>query len=764
MYLQKPDHRRHVIKDLYTVWLPPIPDRKLIHGHALKREDQIWRRQPLPRFYEERRGEERHRQEIERRMVADGEIKKIQHFDDVLEKYRRQQWHYRIYGYWVMINGIPTYLTPGHWMYLQWTKLDTPENDGYPSFYYPQLDRYYFRQLCWEDPFCLGWIEVGPRGYGKTSELAGIVLDTITKPPHRRHVVIQSKTEEDAEEVIFQEKMVPIFNEYPDFFQPVYAHGTAPKDRMMFRQDSKKGESKDRVLKGEDWELLNTIKCFPAKVKAADGKTAAIAVADEVGKTHPKKEANVFERHNVHVKCVFRNDVKRGLIIDTTTIEEMDQGGAECFEIWSGSNPLERDGNGYTRSKVYKYLVTGMECKVSLADKFGDIPLNAAEEMIDRERAPVLRDPYKLSMIMRKDPKNEEEAFIKDQAQAMFNIFTITENINYLKKLQKEREKNGNGLKHPEPAGRQVRLEWQRDDKGKEIVDGDVVIIDDPQGPFTIFFNPNEYVGKRKILNACPFVMDDAVADKKLWLPVNNDMFRGGGDPIKWVSSSDIRASKLCAYGWKMFDLNLDLGKPEELWESDCFMWQYFHRSEDPDDDFENVIKAIRLFGHSIMPEGNITDLNKHLYARGYHRFIIARRDFDPSILAKKSTKNALGADQAVHSDNEVILSYINEIKRYWKNRGRRNKSLIFAEQCRDFIMKDRTKFDAVVGGGYCLMSLKAELPDFNAQNLGGNPLGYFSTYDISGHSSMAVNVMTDDGDPEENEFNQEYLEKLMRR
>jgi hypothetical protein len=725
MYLKKPGHIKHVVKSLYEVYLPPVPDRELVQGYELKKKDQFWRRQPLPQFYIEQRQEESYIQEQEEKLVMAGELKRIEHYNPTLEAYRREEWRRRLYGHWFMNKGVPTYLTGDHYMYLQWSKLDHPENDGYPIFYMPQLDRFYFRQLCVEDPFSLGYIIIGARGFGKTSEEAACVLSNITRPPHKRFAAIQSKTEDDALEVVFQEKMVNIFNEYPDFFKPVYSHGTNPKRQMLFKRRSLVG--KDQVSKikfGDHFELGNSVRCYSAGVKAVDGKTLSDIISDEIGKT---EEADVYLRHAVHLRCVFRNQRKRGIIRSTSTVEEMEKGGDKCYEIWKESDPTKRGPDGYTQSKIYKYMVTALETQADLADEYGYIDEKVAMEKVMKSRALAMDDPYKLAITIRKEPLSEEEAFIKDQSKCMFNVLMLNTIITDIRNYK---------ITHGRLPGRQGRLEWVND-----VVDGDVEFIDDANGKFTIWYMPDQYLNKtRKILNACRSYYD---SDRriKIWTPVNNDLWRGGCDPIKYVKSIDPRASMLGAYGMMNFLTNLDHGKDISDWTSYAPLWKYHGRSEDPEDDYENIIKAMRFFGSSMMTEGNVDAFAKHLYGRGYHKFMIVRRNFDPSVLSQKGgSKNAMGADQPVHAGVEVIDSYIGVIRKYLKRHGKRLKDLDLALQLLDFDPKKRTKYDLVVAFGHALLSLLADLDDEFEEFQEELYQEYFLQYDISGAKSVPVN------------------------
>lgn len=722
MYLKKPGHTPHIIKDLYTVYLPPVPDKELIQGWELKKGDQFWRRAELPSFYEERREEEEYKQKEEQKLVDAGELKQITHFDTVLERYRKEEWRKRITGHWFMNNGKPVYITGAHYYYLQWCKLDV----GYPTFYMSQVDRFYFRQLCWEDPFCLGYFIVGPRGFGKSVEEASAVLESITRPPHSSHAGIQSKNKEDAE-VFFTQKMVPMFNGLPHFFKPQFNHGTNPVKGFNMSRERDKGKGSKNTKFGEQYELSNTVLHFPAKEKAMDNRTFTNAVQDELGKLNPREEADAVKRIDVVIRCVWRNDRKYGIIRGTSTIEEMKEGGAEAKILWDGSNPLKRDANGFTKSKLYKYLVSGLETKVKYADKHGYIDQNKALIDIINDRDAVRDDPAALASRMRKEPLQENDAFLKEQDDCTFPVLILNKRLNQLDLLP--------------PQGRKGRLEYLT---GK--VDSEVFFKDDPEGNFTIYHMPDEFRGKRKILNHERFEYD---GDKKLYLPCNDDLFTGGLDPINWVKTKDKRASKMAAYGIIRYDPILDGGRSPLEWITHNLLWKYHGRHLNPEDDYEEIIKALRFFGHRINAEGNISVFDKHLYDRGYHRFKIFRRDFDVKTLAGK-TKNELSVDNSVNTTSEVINTYVSHILKYLFIHGHRCPDKELIKQLMDFDPTDTKIFDLVVAFGYALLALDHKInydyipqPETMVQEIET----YFPTYDNSGNYSRPLEKEEEDPD-----------------
>ncbi|MEJ7644298.1 MAG: hypothetical protein WKF87_06865 [Chryseolinea sp.] len=745
MFLKTTGSIRYVVKDHYPVYLPPIPQRQEIIGHELKKSDQFWRRVPLPKFYEERRAEEFHRQQKELELVDEGVLTMVRYFDNVLEAYRREQWQRRIYGVHFMNNGVPTYITGTHYYFLQWCKLDHPENDGYPIFYMPQLERFYFRQLCMEDPFCLGYLIVGPRGGGKTAEEVAAQLENITRPGHTRHAAIQSKSFEDATTVIFQEKMVPIFNSLPDFFRPQFSHGSDPKDSFTFKRSSKRGKDARFVKHGEEFELGNTVICYPPQNKALDGKTISDLINDEIGKLTPIKDTDAYTRNSVNTRTVFRNQQKRGIIRATTTVEEMEQGGEECLEIWEESNPLIRDGNGYTISKLYKYFVSAVETQTDLADKYGVIPHQVAYDKIMNERLPVIDDNFKLSLLMRKNPTTEEEAFLKDQSKCIYDQMILSKRVSELK-IQK-------------PHFRRFTIEWVNG-----VVDGDVELVDYKDGPLTMYYMPDEFWNKsRKLLNNCKAVINDRGA--KMWIPCNNDLFRSATDPVKFIQTDDSRASKMAGHGMLRFIPDLDLGKPDvKDWISHNIMWEYHARHTDPEEDYENIIKLMRYFGHSIMPEANAGEFIKHLHSRGYQKFIIVRKNFDFTVLMTKQSKNTLGKDQAVHSHKEVIESYVKRTAAFIRRHGHRINSIPLLEQLLKFDPKKPTTYDLAVCFGYAILSLEADLDDyFNIQKDADMVSAVIKRYDISGNRSRLLEQRSVPSEEEIGDFEDpNYVKQLM--
>lgn len=733
MYLKKPGYKKVIIKNLYTVWIPPVPEKHKIQGWELKKEDQFWQRKPIPEWYHERRKEEAEIQAEEKKLVESGDLDKVRYFDPQCEEYRREEWRRRVYGHWFMNNGKPVYITGLHYFYLQWCELDV----GYPTFYMSQVKRFYFRQLCWEDPFCLGYFIAGPRGFGKSAEETAAQLENITKAPAKRFAAIQSKNSKDAE-VLFTEKMVPMFNGLPHFFKPEFSHGSNPRGGFNLTRLRVTGKDAKDVQYGPEYELSSTVTHYSAKDKALDNKTLCDTIQDEIGKLEPD-EGDITKRMGFVIKAVYRNDAKVGIIRGTSTIEEMKKGGEKALIIWTGSDPNERDRNGYTTSKLYKYFVSALETKVKFVDKYGYIDEDKARKEVMGDWKAVENDPDEYASRRRKDPLSEDDMFIKDQSETPFPVVIINDTIN---NIQEElRKKNiGREVKTRE-LGRKGNLEYI---SGK--LDTDVMWVDDPNGLFTVYNMPEAYRGTRKVLNNCRFVSD---GDKKLWLPCNDDLFTGGCDPRRWRRTKDKRSSKMAAYGiWRYDPLVDSVDKPLSEWLSQSISWKYHGRSLDPNDDYENIIKALRYFGHRIAPEANVSDFTKHIWDRGYWKYMITRKDFDTKVLAGKS-KNPLSKENAVDNTTEVGEALIKRTIRFLILHGIRIKDLELMEQFRKFDISNPHPYDLVIAFGYAMLAMEHRI-NYNYVHLTdttGEPETYFPVFDASGLQSKPMERFSDDDD-----------------
>jgi hypothetical protein len=680
--------------------LPKQPKLSEISGYSLKKKDQKWSRTTLPENHDERRIAEAKEQEKQRKLVIEGKATHITYFDPVLERFRRQEWRRRLLGHWFMLNGKPIYLTGAHYFYLNWCKPDS----GFPTFYHTQLKRFYFRQYCYEDPKCLGYFVVGQRGWGKSTEEIACMIENLTRPPHGRRGAIQSKNEDEAKRVLFEEKAVIIYNNLPEFFQPESNHGTQPKGRMLWEQ---KGSTKteNRRLLIEDFQLNNSLTPVSSSATALDSGSYADVLNDELGKT---TEVDVDDRMQKNRFSVYRNNKKRGIIRGTTTIEDMDKGGGEnAHKLWKKSDQKNRTPNGMTISGLYQLFIPASETtnKPEFVDDFGFIDQEKAAKFHRDELEARKDDPVEYNSYMRKNPETVEQAFIKDASKCIFNVEIITKRLREIEIMKQKPYIQGN-------------FYWVND------VDGEVDFEEDKLGGRFLVSKLLSKNSTRDCFKPNRISKEVATSGRTIWTPQNDYTFGIGTDPIKYTKSFDPRSSRAGAHGFYKYDNHVDGHRDKKEWESHMLIFEYFNRPEDFDVYAEDMIMAMRYYGCSIHPEGNIDNLYQHLVYRGYENWVTTQDRFtDETISGKKDHIPVKSYDPVIDAMIRRMIVLVNE-------HGHRIPFPNTLKQLLDFEIDRRTKYDLVMSLGYTLLEaekrVEEELPADDIND-------WLDTFDASG-------------------------------
>lgn len=736
MFYRRKGGTKIIVGEGYQCWLPPIPPKEQILFHNLRKEEQYWRREPLPDYYAERSLEEDSIREKEFELVMNGMKKAVTHFDPVLERYRRIQWNRRWYGLWFMNYGEPTYLTNHHWWYLQVCKFDHKWNDGYPAYYEFSRDNFYIRSWCEENPKSLGYMFIGPRGTGKSGEEIACITNNATRF-HNHRVGIQTKHfEDDSKKIMIQGKVVPLFNALPKFFKPEFAHGTNPQETLIFQRPSTKGkESKLREF-GPDFDLNSTIFAAMPGVKALDGETMGEVYESEIGKTDAKQVADVYERHDTNVKCVLRNHRKVGLLRKESTVEEMDKGGDQCFKLWKDSDPQQLDRNGWTISKIHRHLVSALDTDTSLEDyidhmnknwgapcnKYGKVNREIANIKIQNDLDAVKHDLKKMSSRMRKSPRNASEAFIKDQSKSIFNVFALTQRLEEIRNM-------------PKPPYIRGNLYWLKDEGGPVGFKQD-----EHAGRFYWAWFPDEFSGnpepgKWKILNN---VRKEAGWDRMgnrrvMTYPKNDHLFAIGTDPIKFSKTKDPRASKASGHGFRKYNINVDNGRPKAKWQSHNYIFEYIERPQDPETYFNDMGMACHFLGCSILPESNIKSLVQHFVQKGWEKFLMNAGDFPDLMIAGNQD------DPGFSTTAEVIDQYTRRIITFINEHIQRMPFDRTIESWLNFDPSDTRVSDATVSSGFTLVALENKPREQETVEEDIND--WFDVYDNSGTIGRTVDI-----------------------
>jgi len=602
-----------------------------------KKEKQKWKRFELPKDYEKKRKQEEQRQKEE-----------PDHYNPDLEKIRTQHWKYRLCGFWIYINGIPTYIPPSYYMYLQWCPLDI----GYPK--YRDTDRrfFYVWEYCVEDPRCAGLIDIERRRMGKTYKSGSILLDRTSIASHH-HGGIQSKTGQDAKGV-FLKTVVPFFKKYPDFFRPVFdqSKGMSPTTELRFFQTSIKGKRASEIVDAP--ELESWIDWGTAEPFHYDGSKLNTYVMDEFGKT---TESSVADRWDVVRFCLDQDGTWCGKALLTSTIEEMENGGVDAKKLWENSNPADRNENDRTKTGLYRFFLPAFE--TTYFDEYGMPETERAKTFYLNERAGLAKDPRQLSSVIRKAPFSIEEAFRIDGDTCLFDAMKLNDQLDYLSWRENITER-GN-------------FEW---DNGERYTK--VVWKKNPNGRFEMpvgfhFDNPNEV---KKINDQ--------------FIPQNNVRFVCGCDPFKYDRVKDQRRSDCAAFVFQKF-------APGDDTFNDSFVCRYKHRAPTTGMQYDDVIKMCWYFGCQCLFECNIDNWKE--YFRNAHCWsflMILPGESDPGLYAD-------GGGKTHQLICDLTEDYIDKnIKKVLF------KAMI--EDWLLFKLDKTTDFDETMGAGYTLIAARKKL------------------------------------------------------
>ena len=114
--------------------------------------------------------------------------------------YIEEEFDRREEGWWFMNNGVPTYITGAHYMYLQWTTIDV----GHPEYREANRLLYIFWEACKADnrSFGMVYLKIRRSGFSFMSSSECVNTGTLVKDSR---VGILSKTGSDAKKDVYRQ-------------------------------------------------------------------------------------------------------------------------------------------------------------------------------------------------------------------------------------------------------------------------------------------------------------------------------------------------------------------------------------------------------------------------------------------------------------------------------------------------------------------------------------------------------------------------------
>ena len=592
--------------------------------------DQYWQRNGLPKGYNAKRDLEQQKQ------------KNNENYQDPeLAEFRRDAWDKRLNGCWFMNKGVPTYITGMHYFYLEWIYIGgTTNNQGYPDFWETDKKFFYFLQYVIENDKCFGMILLTRRRGGKTAKSVAFLLEATTRMMEANGG-IQSKTEDDAEKIVYRKGVLKAFDKLPDFFRPKYnVNGVARGITLMEKRD-KEAEQGERGLGGViDFRASNDT--------AYDGDKLKRYVGDEIFKT---RNSDVYNRHEIILPTLEDTNTKPyGKALYTSTVEEIEGEIANYMKFWQDSDQNDIDEvTGYTRTKLYRYFIPSDEA-INL-DIYGQCDAEENRRIILAEREQVRNDSEKFTGRIRRRPLSVEEAFRTSSNSSVYDMARLQDRYEEISWRENIYETGDfiwkSGIKDGEVI-------WVPSNKGKWKVVWEYIDVD-------ILKRPNQTKVR----------------------PWNNQRFAIGCDPYSHSRTVDYRNSSGAFYVYKKHD-------PTDPDRSDIFIVEYIARPATSDIFFEDLIKTCFYFGAEALIENNRNNIMDYFTYREYSNFMMQLPN-RPTPGIPGSTKTH--ADIIAHTES-YIYQHIHKV--YFPR---------LIEDWKNFDPFNTTKFDAAMASGYTLIA-----------------------------------------------------------
>lgn len=620
-------------------------------------------------------------------------------------------WHKRLHGEFQLINGVPTYISPTYWFYLNFWEMDI----GLPDFrtdkthFSTDLEFFYFWDLLVvPSPFCYGALEMTSRRAGKTYKLGCVLYEPVSRN-YEWHAALQSKTDLDAEKA-FVKAIVKCWRRLPFFFVPLFSNSTFPKkEGLQFTPKGRKGADADTSGLSDEEELMGTLTYTSSDPMALDGQKLHRAGGDEEGKC---PDFDVYERHNIVKFCLLEKGQIKGKCYRTSTVEEMEKKGGKYFKaMWDDSDrqtnkknkeDIKVNDKGETRSGLWPWFTPSF-CNEKF-DQYGtaivDTPTPAQQEHLKRmgdryyylggkevvnKEIDTQKDPVKKQEIIRKKPRNIREAFRSTTVKCHFNADIINARLDYF------------NYGYPVEQRRIMqfgKFQWKDGIFGGEV---EFVPTSFEDARFHKIVLPNEQSWCNKKLPA---------SQEGKWKPPHTSKFCGSADTFKY-RTKDVKykrdMSKGACHVYAYYDPSIDGGLPDTEWLTDDFVLEYLFRPESPEEYCEDVLMIAIYYGCRIYPENNLDNVAQKFKDWGYENYIQVGRK-----LTINSEAGMVYADETrggATTNTKMIETMFRNVQQYVLNAGKRCKFYRTLEDFKEVDIDNLNPYDLFVSAAYCLMN-----------------------------------------------------------
>jgi len=675
--------RDGTLGDIYEIsnviiGLPKTP--KVFDNQKEKKENQVWSASILPKT-------------LKRISTIFQWNEQPVAFKNSWVDYIETEFNKREQGCWFLNNGIPTYITGTHYMYLQWTKIDV----GHPDFREANRIFYIFWEACKADvrSFGMCYLKIRRSGFSFMSSCEGVNQATITRDAR---VGILSKTGADAKKM-FTDKVVPISNNYPFFFKPIQDGMDKPKTELAYRVPASKITKKNMyITDDEDIDGLDTtIDWKNTSDNSYDGEKLQYLLHDESGKW--ERPENILNNWRVTKTCLRLGSKIIGKCMMGSTSNALEKGGANFKKLFEDSDGSKRNQNGQTKSGLYNLFIPMEWNFEGYIDKYGmpvlftpekpivgmdgeDIKIGAIDYW-KNEVDSLSSDADALNEFYRQFPRTESHAFRDESKMSLFNLTKIYQQIDYNDSLI---------LGQHTTKG---SFQWENG-----VKDSKVIFSPNKSGRFLVTWTPSKNLQNRIFLK------------QGIKYPGNDHIGSFGCDSYDISGVVVGKGSNGALHGLTKF--NMDEAPSNE------FFLEYIARPQTAEIFFEEVLMACVFYGMPILCENNKPRLLYHFKNRGYRGFCMNRPDKRFNKLSK--TERELGgipnsSEDVKQSHAAAIESYIEKHIGMDFDGTFRDLDIMgtmpFQKTLEDwakFDISNRTKFDAAISSGLAIMANQKHL------------------------------------------------------
>lgn len=732
--------------DLTPIYIstPTPPPEHLIVNYGLPVEEQIWKRPEIPlrlKKLEEKAFLSMYEIEKRNRQETVQSYKVYQKFWEMLNaeqsdyaeeiQWMKHIWWWRIFGYWLFIDGVPTHMTGDFFDYLSFWYLK--EAEIYPDYrdedrviaefsHYLENTTETFEEIDLEtgrakknEDGTYHMIDIGARTFfgemtpkfrraGETQRGCHKVWKGTSTTPAAYGTIISM--DGDNAEKHYYKKLIPAWNKYPMFLKPIWMGSKRPTSIKMIEPPN--------VFHIEG--LGSTIDFAESGgISKNDGDTLYFSLQDEEGKD---PRAQIFERWNVNKIAMSRGGGTKiiGYSMHPSTVEEMDSAGMEYYKLaqlscfyermpvtgqtysglarifipayrkmdgfidrWGKSvieNPTERQRKASPRSK---FAITGKGARETLQSQLDALAAKGTPEALEAYRSR-----------RRKFPMKWADCWLGAAGNVGFNLEIIDgrlEELNRMRSFGKMNYKVG-----------------YFDRANKNDSQSDVIWITDPENSkFRISLDlPPEFSNRRikgEYYDSLKGIW------RPSWSPMDGYRFTLGVDMFR--NLTPVQAKQVAKFGGTLTNSRQSNGGIAIYWERDseypesgrCVL-SYNYRPATQVEFMNDVLMAAQYFGAMIYPEQNVERFIEYMYDMGYGGYGL--HDLDMTTGKMKPLPGR-------YTTNDVLQEIFREYKDYIEAKGAVEEHDDLLTQVKNIRgTEDATRNDLFVAFGMCLLGSRS--------------------------------------------------------